>query len=122
MSTLLKFELGVNVLQFEEGASYPASRPVEKLQIVDRTAGGTLQVEELGITIRTRVLSFVDMLKSDYDALENWFDNVSNGALNSFDFTDEYGNTGSVKILENKLDFIEGDFELFNGSITLEYQ
>lgn len=121
MSTLMKFVYGGSVLQFEEGASYPASRPIEKLQIADRTAGGTLQVEELGITFRRRTLNFVDMSKNDYEGLVDWFDNVSNGSQNDFEFIDERGFQGIVKIIDNVVDFIETDYELFSGSITLEY-
>lgn len=122
MATLMKFVLGASTLQFEEGASYPAARPIEKIQTIDRTAGGKLQVENLGITLRRRQLNFTDMLKLDHDALKSWFDNISNGAEFEFEFTDERGFTGTVKILDNTFDFSEDDFELFSGSLTLEYQ
>ena len=121
MSTLMRFDFGAFELQFEEGGSYPATRPIEKQQIIDRTAAGELQTEELGRTLRRRTLNFVDMSKVDHDALENWFDNVANGAENAFDFTDERGFTGEVKFIDNTFDFQETDFELFSGSLTVEY-
>lgn len=122
MSTLMKFDFGAFELQFQEGASYPAPRPIEKLQVVDRTAAGTLQIEKLGITLRRRVLTFIDMSKTDHDGLKDWFDNVANGAENTFTFIDERGFSGEVKIIDNVFDFEETDFELFSGSLTLEYQ
>lgn len=122
MTTLMKFVKGATTLQFEEGASYPAARPIEKIQVTDRTASGGLQIEELGITLRTRVLFFKDMLKSDHDALLDWFDNVANASANSFEFTDERGFVGEVRILDNKFNSVEGDFELYNVDITVEYQ
>lgn len=118
----MKFVYGSDVLQFEEGASYPAARPIEKLQVSDRTAAGTLQTEELGITLRRRVLNFFDMIKTDHDALRDWFDNIANGSENAFEYTDERGYVGTVKILDNTFDFQEDDFELFSGSLTVEYQ
>lgn len=122
MATSMKFVLGLDTLEFEEGASYPAPRPIEKTQIIDRTAGGSLQVEDLGITLRRRVLNFEDMIKSDYDALRDWFDNVVNGSEKVFAFTDERDFTGDVRFIENVFDFQEDDFELFSGSLTVEYQ
>ena len=121
MATLMKFVFGSEVLQFEEGASYPASRPIEKMQVNDRAAGGNLKTENLGITFRQRLLNFEDMLKSDHDKLEDWFDNIVNASEGTFQFTDERGDTGDVKIIDNKFNFIEGDFELFSGTLTLEY-
>lgn len=121
MSTLLKFVFGSQVLQFSEGASYPASRPIRKLVIKDRTAAGTLRIEELGITIRERPLVFEDMIKSDHDLLRDWFDNVVNGCMEIFEFTDERGFVGNVQIIDETFDFVEDDFELFSGVLNLEY-
>ena len=122
MATLMKFVFGQNELQFKEGASYTAPRPIEKMQVSDRTASGLLQVEELGITLRRRILNFDFMLKEDHDNLENWFDNIVNGAEHAFDFTDERGYVGEVKIINSIFDSRETDFELYSVSLTLEYQ
>lgn len=121
MSTLLKFVLGANTLQFEEGASYPAPRPLEKIQVSDRTAAGTYKSENLGPTKNTRVLNFSDMLKTDHDNLKNWYDIIADGSINSFEFTDERGFVGEVIILDKVFNFTENDYELFGGSLTLEY-
>jgi len=118
----MKFIFGLSELNFVENASYPASRPIEKLQVSDRTAAGVMQSEELGITLRRRVLSFEDMSKVDHDNLKDWFDNIVNGSQFSFEFIDERNFSGIVKFVENVFDFTEVDFELFSGSITLEYQ
>lgn len=121
MSTLMKFDYFGQILQFEEGASYPALRPIEKMQSTERTAGGTLKIENLGITIRKRTLNFEDMLKTDHDKLKEWFDNIVNASENTFQFTDERGFVGSVKITDNQFLFSEDDFELFSGVLNLEY-
>ena len=39
----IRFELGANVLQFSKGIQYPVQKPVEKMQVVDRSAGGELR-------------------------------------------------------------------------------
>lgn len=121
MSSLMKFELTPYILEFEAGADYPAKRRAEIFQVTDRTAAGTLQVENLGVTATKRVLNFNLMSKTDYDALLNWYLNVSVGAASSFEFTDEYGNVGTVKILDDEINFDETSLYRYSGSITLEY-
>lgn len=121
MSTTLKFVSGAETLQFDDGASYPASRPIEKMQVQDRTAAGTLHVEDFGVTIQTRVLVFELMSFNDYSALIDWFLNISNGSEKKFDFTDEYGNFfPSVRILDTSIDFTETSLQRYSGTITLE--
>lgn len=121
MATLMKFEKGASTLQFLAGGSYPAQRQHELLQVQDRTAGGAMQVETLGISLQRRIITFNLMHKTDYDALINWFLNVVNGGELTFDFTDEYGDTGEVRILTSVLDFAETSLERYSGSITVEY-
>ena len=118
----MKFTFGPIELVFIEGASYPSQKEIEKFQVSERTAAGILQTEELGITLRRRILVFENMNKTDHDAIENWFDVVVNGAQYEFDFEDERGFTGAVKFVESTFKSDEVDFELFNLTLTVEYQ
>lgn len=122
MSTLMKFELAPHSLQFLTGGSYPGQRTYQVLQVKDRTAGGTLKVADLGIQIRTRVIDFNMMCKSEYDDLIDWFLNVVNGGMLAFDFTDEYGDTSEVRIVDDTINFSETSLYRYSGSITVEYQ
>jgi len=117
----MKFELGADELIFENGADYSASRPLEKVQAIDRAATGKPEVEKLGPSISTRVLVFNEMSETDYLAFRNWFDNIADGAVNSFYFTDEKGDSGTVKITSNIYNFRETSYQLYAGSIVLEY-
>lgn len=121
MATLMRFDLAPHSFIFEAGGEYPAGRKDKINQVVDRSAGGKLHVETLGVKEKRRVIIFNLMSKNDYNGLLNWFLNVSNGAENSFSFTDEYGDTGTVKILDDEIDFNEVSFEAYSGQITLEY-
>ncbi len=118
----MKFTFGPIEFVFLEGASYPSGKEVEKMQVSDRTAAGILQTEELGITLRRRILAFENMTKADHDGILNWFDFVVNGSQYEFDFEDERGFSGVVKFVENTFKSDETDFELFNLTLTLEYQ
>jgi hypothetical protein len=122
MSTLMKFEKDANILQFEAGGDYPARRPVELLQVQDRTAAGTLQVETLGITIKRRTIVFNLMTETDYNALLDWFLNIVNGGAEVFDFTDEYGTLfEDVRITDNIIDFPETSYKRYSGELNLEF-
>lgn len=117
----MQFKYGATELNFSQGASYPAERPFELTQVIDRTAAGTLQVEDLGVDIERRVLSWELMPKADYDALLDWFVNVAQGAKNVFSFTDEYGRVGDVRIISPIFDFRETSWERYRGELILEY-
>ena len=121
MPTLMNFKQGTNELFFEAGGDYPASRPVELFQVQDRTAAGILQVEDLGVQTRRRVITFNLMSKADYDALLDWFLNIANGGMIDFEFTDEKGFTGTVKITDQIIDFIETSYESYSGTLNVEY-
>lgn len=121
MASLMKFQYSSYTLEFLAGGDYPAPKRISLLQVQDRTAGGTLQIETLGVTVKQRTIVFTLMSKVDYDALENWFLQVVVGGSNTFQFTDEHGITTNVKIVDTELNFSEIAFELFSGSITLEF-
>lgn len=121
MSTLMKFELAPHSLQFEAGGDYPARRTHRVFQVQDRSAGGKLQIETLGVYVRTRELNFNLMSQADQDNLIDWFVNIVNAGEKSFNFTDEYGNTGIVKITNSILDFGETSLQRHSGILNLEY-
>jgi hypothetical protein len=115
-----RFVLGTNVLNFSRGIRYPVSRPVEKIQVVDRTGSGSLQVEDLGATIRTFPLVFRGLPLADYQALITWHDSIANGAANTFTYYDEAGIARTVRLLTTKIDFQETSFQRFGGELLLE--
>ena len=115
-----KFELGANVLQFTKGIRYPVSRPVEKIQVIDRTGGGSLQIEELGITISTFPIVFRGLPLADYQGLKTWHNTISNGAANQFTYYDEEGVAHTVRLLTTKIDFTETSYHRFAGELLLE--
>ncbi len=117
----MKFILGANTLTFEEGADYPASRPVEKAQAIDRTDAGTTEVEKLGPDIARRTLEFNEMSETDYLGLKNWWETIADGAINPFEFEDEKGDVGTIIILTPVYDFPEVFHKLYSGSMLVEY-
>lgn len=115
-----KFTLGANELQFSNALVFPLRKPHEKTQVIDRTAGGTLQVEDLGVDIHTRVLPFRRLPQTDYDNLRTWYDTICDGAKNSFTYTDEDSNALTVRMLTNPLKFPETSHQRFSGELLLE--
>lgn len=118
--TLLRFDLAPYSLQFERGSSYPTEYKDEVVQAQDRSAGGELKVENHGVLIKQITLQFVKMSRADYEALVNWFTNVSVGAMRAFQVTDEYGETYQAKIISRSIKFPEIQLNKFTGSIQVE--
>lgn len=112
------FTLGANVLVFSKGLNYPVRAPQTRVQAVDRTAGGSLQVESLGGGIARLFLDFSNLTPADIAAAEHWFESVANGAANAFTYTDMDDTVFTVRWM-NGLDFVERPGG-FDGSIELE--
>ena len=114
------FTLGGDSISFSSNITFPGRRSQERLQATDRTAGGTLIVEDLGSTVSRRTLYFNDLSAADMASLITWHDTISNGAANSFTYTDEDGSSMTVRLLTNPLSFEEFFTDHYRGSLVLE--
>lgn len=112
------FSLGENVLTFPKAPIYPDRAPRERVQAMDRTAGGSLQVESLGAVIAKRSPRWRNLTAAFVASLQNWFDVIANGAANAFTYTDDTGAAMTVRWV-NGFDFEEGRAG-FSGTIELE--
>lgn len=118
MGTPITFTLGANVLTISSGIMYPINAPRERIQAIDRTASGALNVETLGTTIKRLTVSLRNQSASTYALLINWFDTVAAGASNAFTYTDPDGVDHVVR-WTNQFNFTESKAG-FAGSIELE--
>ena len=99
---------------------FPLRRPQTVVQVVDRTAGGALQVENLGVTINTRVLPMRRLTDTEISDLRTWHSTVANGAVNTFTFVDEGSTSHTVRWLEDTLDAPETNEGRHDAEISLE--
>jgi hypothetical protein len=113
-----QFILGANTLTFSKPPVYPVRAPRRRVQAVDRTAAGGLQVESLGAGINRRVMAFRNLPAVDYAALVTWFDTIANGAANAFTVIDEDGLSYTARWV-NGFNF-EEDKPGYAGNIELE--
>ena len=112
------FELGASTFTFSKAPNYPVRAPRERIQAVDRTAAGGLQVESLGAGINRRVMAFSNLPAADYSGLLNWFENIANGAANVFTVVDEDSTSFDARWV-NAFNFEENKAG-YSGSIELE--
>ena len=115
-----QFTLGVQTLLFTDGIQLPGRRPLEKMQALDRTAGGDLQVEDLGVTVRRFPLVLRGIDAAKMAELETWFDTIADGATNSFTYSDENGTDYTVLWVSSILDFRQIEPGIYTGDIMLE--
>ena len=107
---------GYSDLEFGRGLLYPVEKPQHKIQVVERTAGGSLQVESLGVTIHTRPLRARGLSSTFFTNLRTWHDTVANGAVNTFTYTDEDETAHTVRWLDDTLNMPE----YFNARYSVE--
>lgn len=99
---------------------FPLRRPQTIIQVVERTAGGTLQVENLGVTINTRVLPMARLTDAEVLALRTWHSTAAAGAVNTFTFVDEDEMSHTVQWIDDTLDAPENMEGRHSAEITLE--
>jgi hypothetical protein len=116
-----KFTLGAATLEFTGGIQLPGRRPLEKIQARDRTAAGSLQVEDLGVaSIRRFPLVIRGIDSAKMAELETWWNTIAEGGLNSFTYSDEEGVDYTVLWTDDQLDFTQLEPDIFEGEINLE--
>lgn len=115
-----QFSLGANSFTFSKAPVYPVRAPRQRIQAVDRTAAGGLQVESLGAGINRRIMAFRNLPAADYAGLIDWFDTIANGAANAFTVIDEDSASYTARWV-NTFNF-EEDKAGYSGSIELEIE
>lgn len=111
---------GYTTLEFGRSLRYPVERPQQVIQVLERTAGGTIQVENLGVTVSTRKLVLTYLTESVYDSLVTWHSTVAQGALNTFTYNDENGDSHTVRWIDDTLNAPEYRNGYFSAEILLE--
>lgn len=99
---------------------YGLDRPQTKIQVRDRTAGGELQVEDLGVTIHERVLPMSRLTDTEIANFRTWHDTVADGAVNTFTFIDEDSTSHTVRWVDDTLSAPKSSYNRQATSITLE--
>lgn len=87
--------------------SPPSSRKVVPQQAIRYTAGGSIQVDDLGNAIQFIELSIKLLSSADRNTLYDFFTATTNFANNSFDFTDDLGvDFDGCHLINPDLDFL----------------
>lgn len=82
---------------------------LKRFQAQGRSAGGKLYVYEKGIRVQTVALSFNELRQDEKNALEDFYQDVADGGLNIFQYTDHKGITWDAQFLNPSLEFTEID-------------
>lgn len=118
--TLLRFDGPGQSIAFKHGSSYGGDTTHYQTQVIDRTAAGTLQVEDLGVAYKQKTVVFEAMTNDDYVQLMEFFDITVDGAMKEFTFRDEFNDTYTARFVQTSLSFKRINFCMWAGSFVLE--
>ncbi len=111
---------GGQQLTFSVGRTYPLRQPRERLQVLSRSAAGTLRVADKGLSsVRRLRLAFRGLPAADHAALLTWYEEVACGSLNPFTFTDEAGAAHTVR-WSGPFDLEQAATGRYSGEVVLE--
>ena len=91
-----------------------------KRQVVSRTQGGTVKVQDQGVDTYEAVLDWADLSASEKSALQSFFHTTVDGAANTWDYTDEDSTAFTARFLDVTLEFTKIAKGVYSVSIRLE--
>jgi len=91
-----------------------------KRQLLDHTQGGTVVVQDLGVETYEVQLTFEMLTQTQKDALQSFFHTVADGALNTWTYTDELGNSYTARFLSPVLAFEQAAKDMYDVTLRLE--
>ena len=97
---------------------YPA-RAVRR-QVVGRTAGGSVYVYDKGVETFEVELPFESLTDAEKAALAAFFDDVAQGCLQTFTYTDSNGTARTARFLDPRLAFVKVAANVWDARLRLE--
>ena len=114
------FEYSGTIVTLDDPAQYPQQENTELIQAKERSASGIIQTEDFSVRIGTFTYNFVNMSRSDYTALVEFFLNTVTGILYAFLLTDDLGVQRTVRFTSSQLSFTNTSHDFWNGNFTVE--
>jgi hypothetical protein len=119
---LIKFErltAPTGTVNFTKNPLYGLGKPYRFRQPRDLSDGGDQYVYDKGVTEEIFELSWKTMKEEDWTVLDSFIRNVAEGAKNTFTYYDEDGNTHTVRLESEVVDFREIRNQLYKGTLKL---
>lgn len=100
----------------------PPGTPVRAVRrdVIGRTAGGTVYVYEKGVETFEVELAFESLSDGEKTTLTDFFDDTTDGCLNTFTYTDSNGTARTARFLEPHLEFTKVSANVWDVRIRLE--
>jgi hypothetical protein len=113
------FTKGLSTFGFSKGRAFPVEDPGQVNVPTGLTDGGQMYAYDKGIAEKLYNLAFENLVKADFDSVEDWIINVSVGPKNTFTYTDEAGVTHTVRCLDTRNPLREVSSGRYAGTIRL---
>jgi hypothetical protein len=115
-------------LVFTRGARLVADTPSLRLnQEVDRAKGGTPMARNYGPVVRiypfTAILTLASESEADFEDMVTWIEDVAEGAVNTFEWTDENSVVHTVRIMNTgEIPFPKFGWDSVSCTLQLEVE
>jgi hypothetical protein len=115
-------------LVFVRGARLVSDTPLLRLnQEVGQTKGGTTRAKSYGPAKRvyplTAIFAISGASEADFEDVVTWIDEISEGAVNAFEWSDEHGTVRTVRIVNgNEISFPKFGHDSQSCTFQLEVQ
>ncbi len=101
-------------------SQYPASAKVDVIQVKEKSASGVIYREDFSVRTTELTYKFENMKTIDYRVLIDFFINVVNCTMRTFQLADDAGGVISCNFVTPSLKFTKTNYELWAGSFSVE--
>ncbi len=115
------FTSGANSLRLK-GLIYPQKDELEMGLATGASGGGEVYVSQKGAPTLTLVRSFAGVRDEDYDALRDWYTDVSEGPRSTFSFVDADGSNYTVRWINSLRDWQRDAANRWSGFVKLQVE
>ena len=105
-----------------KGLIHPIKDELDLGLATGTSAGGELYVSQKAAPALTLIRSFAGVRDEDYEALKDWFVNVSQGARNPFTFVDADGLGYTVRWINSLINWQRDAENRWSGALNLRVE
>jgi hypothetical protein len=113
------FTLGADDFTFTRGRSYPVDDPAEVSVVTDLSEGMQMYAYNKGVELQFFNLFFEKLDSTDNSNVGTWLTDKAVGPKNTFTYTDEDGNSHTVRLLNVSNPLKEMSHNNYAGTIRL---
>jgi hypothetical protein len=114
------FDFGGTIYEPDCPASYPGNGGTELIQAKEKSSSGIVHVESFNVKSKIQEYTLEELTLTDYLDFMDFFVNVVGGQMEEFEFTNDYGETETVRFTSSELSHQNTEYNMYSVGFSVE--